>query len=407
MGSTSGYRSGRRLADAGSGRLRHVDIIDDLRDAEPFWRSLLADGAVSTPYQSFDFLAAWHREVGSRRGVTPFVVVGFDSSDRPVFLLPFGMRRMGPLRQVCFLGGKHANFNFGLWDPTVTASMCAADMQFVLHRITALPHRPDLLALYSQPRAWQGLDNPLLKLPHRQAASNGACLVVDAPGQEVIERGVSAATRGRLRTKKRKLQKLPDYRYFQATQPAEVDRLLDRFIALKTAHMAAQGLPNVFAEEGVEAFLRSACHQNLADGCPAIELHGLEGDGELLALLGVLTDDRCMSVMVNTYTSSEHSRHSPGLILILQMIQVCADRGFASFDLGAGDAQYKTWFCKQPVTLFDSFVPLTPLGRLLAIGLDTANILKREIKNTPALWNAFQSLRRTFGNSIQVPGHHS
>ena len=239
----------------------------------------------------------------------------------------------------------------------------------------------------------------MLLLPHRPAPSNGACLIIDAPGQEVIEREVGAATRGRLRTKERKLQKLAGYRYFKATQSAEVDRLLDRFFALKAAHMAAQGLPNVFAQEGVAAFLRSACHQGLGDGRPSVELHGLEGDGELLALFGVLADDRSMSVMINTYTLSENAKHSPGLILILHLIQACADRGIVSFDLGAGDASYKSWFCKQPVMLLDSVLPMTSLGRLSAIGLETASVLKREIKQTPVLWGAYCSLRKTFSST--------
>lgn len=358
---------------------------------------LQAQDAVATPYQGFEFLAAWQREVGSRCGVTPFVVIGLDSHERPLYLLPFGLYRAGPLRQLCFLGGKHANYNFGIWDRAAAAS--AADLQFILQRIAASPHRPDLLTLYSQPRAWRGLDNPFLLLPHRQGPSNGASLVIDGPGAEVIEREVGAATRGRLRTKERKLQKLTGYRYFRATLPAEVDRLLQRFFDLKASHMAAQGLANVFAEKGVAAFLRSACHRGLGDGRPSIELHALEGDGEILALFGVLTDGQSLSVMINTYTLSENARHSPGLILILHLIQLCADRGITGFDLGAGDAPYKSWFCKQPIMLFDSFLPLTPLGRLSAIGMDTASALKREIKNTSALWSAYRSLRRAFNRS--------
>jgi CelD/BcsL family acetyltransferase involved in cellulose biosynthesis len=213
----------------------------------------------------------------------------------------------------------------------------------------------------------------------------------------VIERELSAATRGRLRSKQRKLQKLAGYRYFQATHPDEIARLLNRFFELKAAHMAAQGLPNVFAEEDVERFLRSTCHQGL-NGRPSVELHGLESDEELLALVGVLTDGRNLSVMINTYTLSDTARHSPGLILILHLIQVCADRGIVSFDIGAGQAQYKSWFCKQPIALFDSFLPLTPLGRLFAIGVGTANALKREIKNSPALWNTYRTLRRAFAS---------
>ena len=50
--------------------------------------------------------------------------------------------------------------------------------------------------------------------------------------------------------------------------------------------MAAQGLGNVFAEAGVAEFLREACHHKLAGGRRLIEIHALEGGGEVLALFG-------------------------------------------------------------------------------------------------------------------------
>jgi CelD/BcsL family acetyltransferase involved in cellulose biosynthesis len=399
MVSTLRSAHGDAAAEGRRASLASAYVIESLSEAEPYWRLLHTDDAIATPYQNFEFLAAWQREVGVRRGVTPFIVVGFDQRERPLCLLPFGLHRVGPIRQISFLGGKHANFNFGIWDRALAASVTANDLQLLLQTIAASPQRPDLLTLYSQPRAWLGVDNPFVLLPHRQAANNGAYLIIDGPNPDVIEREVGSAMRGRLRAKERKLKRLSGYRYFQATESGEVARLLDRFFALKVAHMAAQGLPNVFAEDGVEAFLRAACQQGLDKGRPAIELHGLEGDGEVLALFGALAHGPCLSVMINTYTQSENARNSPGLVLILQMIQVCADRGIAHFDLGVGDAQYKSWFCKRPMPLFDSFLPLTSFGRLPALGLDTASALKREIKNTPALWNAYRSLRKTFAGS--------
>ena len=84
--------------------------------------------------------------------------------------------------------------------------------------------------------------------------------------------------------------------------------------------MRAQGLTNVFAEPGVAEFVRQASHIKLPDGRPLIELHALEGDGEVLALYGAVVDAYRFSAMFNTYTLSEHARHSPGLILLQHMI---------------------------------------------------------------------------------------
>jgi CelD/BcsL family acetyltransferase involved in cellulose biosynthesis len=383
----------------GTAQLASAHIVESLPEAEPLWRRLQSRGAVATPYQNFDFVAAWQSEVGARQGMAPFIVAACDADGQPRCLLPFGLQQVGPLRVVTFLGGKHSNFNMPLWDRTTAAAATASDLEIILRCIAASPRRPDVLTLFQQPRTWDGVDNPFLQWPHRSANIASARLVIDSTGPGAGERAISGSTRSRLRGKERKLQKLPGYRYVHASQSTDVDRMLDRFFQLKIAHMAAQGLPDLFADPDVQRFLRQSCHAGLSEGRPVIELHGLECDAELLALFGVLSDGRCLSVMVNTYTTSDHGRHSPGLVLVMNLIQECARRGITSFDLGVGESQYKSWFCKEPIALFETLLPLTPIGRLATVFFDTTRALKHQIKTTPALLAAYRSVRRTLSGA--------
>jgi CelD/BcsL family acetyltransferase involved in cellulose biosynthesis len=98
--------------------------------------------------------------------------------------------------------------------------------------------------------------------------------------------------------------------------------------------------------------------------------------------------------MFNTYTLSENSRHSPGLILLRQMIIEIADRGLRGFDLGVGKADYKTVFCDEVEFLFDTVMGLTTLGRIAAPAMYAATATKRLIKDKPSLWKTVQALRR-------------
>jgi CelD/BcsL family acetyltransferase involved in cellulose biosynthesis len=211
---------------------------------------------------------------------------------------------------------------------------------------------------------------------------------------DAIDDVLSSSMRSRLRTKERKLQKLAGYRYLQARSADDIDRLLERFLALKAAHMAAQGLGNVFAEAGVAEFLRASCHCRLPNGRPLIEIHALEGGGDVLALFGATADNYRFSSMFNSYTLGDNSRHSPGLILLAHMVTECAGRGLRSFDIGVGRAHYKSFFCREPEPLFDTFLPLTPRGRLAAAAFSAGFATKRAIKGNPTLWTAIQALRR-------------
>jgi CelD/BcsL family acetyltransferase involved in cellulose biosynthesis len=269
------------------GRIARVEVFDDMRAAEPFWRALERDDAWATPYQRFELLAAWQHHVGVREGIVPFIVTGFDSAGRPQFLWPFGRKQMGPLRVAGFLGSKHASFNIGLWRRDLAATIGAGDLSDLFARSAAGRDPVDLFALFSQPLSWAGLANPFALLPRQLSADDGSCLNLQpSAGIEAV----SPAMRSRLRIKERKLKKLAGYGYVQPTSAADIDRLLDAFFALKAVHMRSQGLTNVFAEPGVAAFVRQASHIRLADGRPLIELHALEGDGEVLALYGAVVD---------------------------------------------------------------------------------------------------------------------
>lgn len=379
--------------EASAGTLDGIGFFTSLAAAEPFWRELERDG-VLTPYQRYEWVAAWHSNAGAAAGVSPLIAVGFDAAGNPLFLLPLGKWRRGPFTVAGFLGGKHANFNFGPWRRD--AALGPADIAGALARLPALAPEVDLLQLTNQPKSWEGLDNPLLALPHQRSPNEGYRLSLSGTRDEVLARAYSSGTRGRLRTKERKLQAIPGYRYVRASRRAEVDRYLDTFFAQKAERLAAQGIDNVFAEPGVREFLRAACLSGLEAGKPVIELHVLDSDAGMLALFGGACDGRRFSGMINSIGGGEHMRHSPGLVLLNHLVASCADRGMAMFDLGVGEADYKAILCDEIEPLFDSFVPLSGRGHLLAAALAAKASAKGAIKRSPLLWGAAQKIRKVF-----------
>jgi CelD/BcsL family acetyltransferase involved in cellulose biosynthesis len=127
-----------------------------------------------------------------------------------------------------------------------------------------------------------------------------------------------------------------------------------------------------------------------------IDIHALECDEEVIALFAGVADGHRFSMMFNTYTTSENSRHSPGLILIRNIVDYYAARGYRTLDLGIGSDGYKRLFCKGEEPIFDSFVPLSRRGRLAGLAMSAANRGKRLVKHNRALLGLAQKLRRSF-----------
>jgi CelD/BcsL family acetyltransferase involved in cellulose biosynthesis len=369
--------------------IARVDILSDLAAAEPIWRAL--ETRFCTPYQRYDFLSAWQHHAGRNEHASPCIVVALDREQRPLALLPLVLTQSRGFRIAGFMGGKHTTFNMGLWDRDFAASATPADLDRLLASLRGR-NVADVLSLMQQPLVWHDQPNPLAQLP-RQASVND-CPLLAMPAGAASTELISNSFRKRLKSKEKKLQALAGYRYSIATSDAEITRLLDWFFKVKPLRMAEQKLPNVFAESGVEAFVREACLARLASGNRVIDIHALSCDEEVIALFAGVADAERFSMMFNTYTLSQHAHWSPGLILMRHIVDHYADLGYRALDLGIGADDYKRLFCKADEPIFDSFIPLTARGRLAAPVLSGVNRGKHAVKHSPALLGLAQRLRQ-------------
>jgi len=65
----------------------------------------------------------------------------------------------------------------------------------------------------------------------------------------------------------------------------------------------------------------------------------------VIAVYAGVADRHRFSMMFNTYTMSDNSRYSPGLILMRNIVDHYAARGYCALDLGS-IGRYKRQFCR-------------------------------------------------------------
>ena len=100
-------RGARPALVAQSGAIA-LTLHQDLGAAERDWRHLEANGDC-TPFQTFDWLAAWQRNIGALERVTPAIVVG-RRAGQPLFVLPLAVEP-GIVRRLKFLGQALGDYN--------------------------------------------------------------------------------------------------------------------------------------------------------------------------------------------------------------------------------------------------------------------------------------------------------
>jgi len=377
-----------------------VDVFNTMAAAEPHWRVLEHGDSLATPYQRYDFLKLWQRHVGTDTGISPFIVVGFNATRQPLFLWPLGARHVGSLVGLEFLGGKHANFNMGIWRRDVA---CSIDVKALRAVLTQLAGRVDFISLISQPLTWGGATNPFALLPHQRAANHGFSGALVPDFDALLRARTNSDTRKKLRKKERGLASFGEVRFERATAPDNVRRMLDAFFKQKTARMRGLGLPDIFSDAGVRRFIEAGAIELQADGKPLIELYALSVDDIIVATLGGIAGGGRFCAMFNSMIQGRFAAESPGEQILLRVARDCCERGFTTLDLGIGEARYKSILCEDPEPLFDSYLALSPAGRMFVFALSAGAVIKRTIKQSPALWPMAQAVRRLRARLSSAP----
>jgi CelD/BcsL family acetyltransferase involved in cellulose biosynthesis len=310
-------------------------------------------------------------------------------------LLPLVVSRRAGVSTATFAGGKHANYNMALFAPDAPERLTREGLQAILAE-AAGQSGIDLFVFRNQPQHWHGLANPMALLPGQPAASSAWRADLIADGDAFIASLMSSESRKKLRHKERKLAELGPLAYIEAASPAEARELLEAFLAQKKARFAAMGIANPFDDPSTLAFLEATAVRPLDDGPPApVTLHGLRIGERIVAVFGsVVHGGRFCGMFTSFDGAPDVARYSPGDLLILHLVRTMCARGLRTFDLGVGDAAYKSDYCKTREELFDSFLPVTLKGRVAAGVVSSAYKLKAEaLKRNHIL----QPLRRLLG----------
>ena len=364
-----------------------VEVPAEPRAIADEWRALAAEASVS-PYQSPDWVLPWLETIGTDNGIDPFIVLARDADGALAALLPLGVQRRGGLNVASFLGAKDSNFNMGLFRPGPTWTR-GAIQDLLRESATAGGTRVDLFAFLNQPHDWEGAANPLGALPHQQSPSFAYKATLISDPEAFLRGRLSRDTRKKVRQKANRLRALGPVSLVEARNAAETDELLRTFVEQRGARHAASGISGDDLP-GLRRFL----DRTVGDGGPVL-FYGLRcGERIVATLAGTRVRGRFSGMLTSFAADPDVARTSPGELLLAEVMKLHCAAGYATFDLGIGEARYKESYCPEVQPLFDSLFGATARGRLFAPAEAGRLRLKRAIKQSRWAWPLAQRLRR-------------
>jgi CelD/BcsL family acetyltransferase involved in cellulose biosynthesis len=374
-------------------------VYTSLAAVEDEWRRFEQD-AVATPFQSYEWLAAWHRHIGIRSGVVPVIVVGRFAANETAFLMPFAIDPRPPLRRLSWLGQDLCDYNAPLMSRAFAQRLAPQHFRALWNKLQAEMQsnretRHDWIEFEKMPEAIGGEINPFSGFALTPNANSAHIMQLGGDWETFYRAKRSSATRRHDRAKRRRMAQFGDIRLVSAASPAEARTTLETLMRQKSVAFARKGIPDMFARPGYREFFLDVASN------PAtrhrVHVSRLEvGSSDTAANFAIIRGD-CYYHILSSYCDGRIAHFGPGALHLRELMAYATKLGLRKFDFTIGDERYKTEWCDERLRLFDYSAAATWRGWPASALSAARRRLKRYIKQTPAAWRTVSQLRAAFG----------
>jgi CelD/BcsL family acetyltransferase involved in cellulose biosynthesis len=375
-------------------------IFDDLNDVESEWRRF-EQVADCTAFQTFDWLATWHRHIGRRDGVKPVIVIAMFTGGDTAFILPLAIGKKRGVRCLSWFGQELCDYNAPLLAPDFSQRISSERFLAVWQDLRQeMQHDPrwrhDWIAFEKMPQTVGGQTNPFAALDVTLNASGAHLTHLGDDWDKFYFAKRSSATRRHDRAKRRHMAKFGDVRFVTCTESDDARRTLQTLFDQKHRTFARRGIPDIFERQGLrEFFFDLVSNPKIRQ---QFHISRLEvGDTWAAANFAILFGDCYYHVLASYEDDAALSQYGPGTMHLRELLAHAITFGLRRFDFTIGDEPYKDEWSDISVKLYDYSAAATWRGAPASAASTARWRLKRFVKQTPSLWRLVSRVRSTLG----------
>jgi len=138
-------------------------VYNDFASVEHVWRRF-EEEADCFAFQSFDFLETWYRHIGIHANTDVQIVVVWETSTKPLMILPLGIETNGSLRRLLWLGNDINDYNAPMLADNFAEIVVPGGFKELWDNVLAALPAHDLVELMRQPALVGGQANPFMEL---------------------------------------------------------------------------------------------------------------------------------------------------------------------------------------------------------------------------------------------------
>ncbi len=326
----------------------HEQIIEiltresDLLRISDSWRRLLQRCPYASPFQSPDWLIPWWKHFGVGKLLTPVI----HDAEELAAIAPWYIHAApdGVTRQVSFIGiGISDYLDVLIGHKAIPVD--AASLIRTLEKFREHWDECDFFGLRSGSPLLMATASPALRA---EIEPHIPCPLVSLPTTFPDYLGSLASVHRRKALRECRILEEQGDLYLDLVTIDTLHENMEDFFRLHTAWWYKRGKPGMLADPKVQAF-----HHEAAEGLQksgVLKFYRLILNGETVALLyGLLWKKRFYSYL--GAFDPEMERYSPGVVILLKVIEKCIMQGVEEFDFMRGQEKYKyLWGAKDRMT---------------------------------------------------------
>jgi len=374
-------------------------VTSDLAAIENEYRCF-EQRADCTPFQTFDWLATWHRCVGEPAGVRAAIVTVRDRSGELLLILPLAIERSRFTRRLVFLAHSLCDYNAPLLAPEfssfVSAEKFSAWWQSIRNQLQQTSgYQHDWIFLDKMPERVGGQANPLLAFTTLLNPSGAYRTRLGQDWDAFHAQKRPADRRRRDRSRRKKLGDIGEVRFVASTSVDETQASLTSLMMQKSKWFARVGVPDLFGQPGHSEFFRAMAAR--ANGF--VHVSRLDVGTTCAAATFGLLFRGCFYQIIVSYDDAFASL-GPGTAQLHEVLQYAIGQGLDRFDFTIGDEPFKLEWCDEKLKLYDHVAAAGSLGWIAAAQTMLQSRAKRYIKNS-GLSRQFLLRMRSLANSTK------
>lgn len=319
----------------------NISTETDLQKLKAEWSALERNGVLYY-FQSFSWVESWFSNIGQQANITP-LIVKVTAGDSLVALFTCCVEKQFNLFKVLtWTGGNLADYHAPIFLTGLTDKEKADITNIAIDYLSKLRSFDLLMFTRVSDSLADGSPNPLT-LSSGLRASDNLADEIDAPyaclsDWESYYAKIDKKIRADSARQRRRLSELGELAFRFADDLDAVGKVADITIEQKSNRLNSMKVKDLFADQKVRSFYRDLAKKSFADSC--LSLSYLQLNEEIIAThYGFLRDGR-LYYLLPTY-DDKYGKHSPGRLLMEDLIKWCCEKDVKVFDFCLGPEQYK------------------------------------------------------------------